>query len=97
LDVNLLTILLIVFMTMSSSVILLKFWMDFKLSVWDRKNGYGPVVEFKRNSFPKRSKINHPVPKNQLVSSIGSFNNKLSNKNESRDIIIDCEVEVIKR
>ena len=96
-NINLLVILLIVFMTMSSSVILLKFWMDFKLSVWDRENGYGSVVEFKRSRFPEKNRINHPVPKNHLVSSVGSFNNKLGNKNESRDIIIDCEVEVIKR
>ena len=79
-NINLLAILLIVFMTMSSSVILLKFWMDFKLSVWDRKNG---VITKQFDSFAKRRFLEK------------KSSNKLYNKKKSEDIIIDCEVEVI--
>lgn len=81
-NVNLLVILLIVFMTMSSSVILLKFWMDFKISVWDRKNNR---IAYEAKSFSRNKKV---IP-------ISEIRDKLYNKSKPEDIIIDCEVEVV--
>lgn len=89
-------------MTMSSSVVLLKFWMDFKLGVWDRKHGnvYTSDIRYKtRPVFPKKEYRGNIVPIKSKNAFIGNSNfyNKLSNKKEKKDIIIDCEVEVINR
>ena len=63
--------------------------MDFKLATWDRKNGFvskdNNIKVVKFSSFPKIYK------KEKLI------HKKLYNKSSSRDIIIDCEAEVIKR
>ena len=67
-------------MTMSSSVILLKFWMDFKLGIMDRKY-HKPT--FDNNPLNARSNMDR------------FFVNKIYNKKSQKDIIIDCEVEVI--
>ena len=89
-------------MTMSSSVILLKFWMDFKLGVWDRKNSvsYATDLRYKnRPAFPRkkhRNEIAFIRNKSSFIDN-SQFYNKLSNKKDKKDIIIDCEVEVINR
>ena len=54
--------------------------MDFKLSVWDRKNQisfHDPRV----------------VVKDKFISN--TLRDKIYNKKKSKDIIIDCEVEVL--
>ena len=84
-DINLLVILLIVFVTMSSSVILLKFWMDFNLEV------------FKENRERKKAFQNKVNSKVRKPSFFNSVNFKTDNKKKNRDIIIDCEVEVLER
>ena len=76
---------LIVFATIVASVILLKFWMDFKLCVWDRENQINDIVE-----HSVRNRV-----KNKFLDR--KLRNKLYNKKQSEDIIIDCEVEIINK
>jgi len=66
----------IIFVTIFASVILLKFWMDFKLEACSRENH----VIYQRYK---------PVP------GMKKSRNKLYNKKQSEDIIIDVDVEVI--
>lgn len=78
--------------------------MDFKLGIWDRKHGNVHMSDFRyetRSIFPKKRYKNDIVPipiknKNNFIIN-SNFYNKLSNKKEKKDIIIDCEVEVINR
>ena len=67
------------FATVSASVLLLKFWMDFKLGIWDRENS----LKYLENMLEKEISKNIISRKN------------LYNKKKSKDIIIDCDAEII--
>ena len=71
-------------LTVLATVVLLKFWMDFKLQVWDRENTRHIIVQQNLN-LPKRQH-----------SFFNVVNSNLDNKKKNSDIIIDCEAKVIK-
>ena len=57
--------------------------MDFKLEIWDRENLTNDIVEYSIRNSAKSKFLDRKL------------RNKLYNKKQSEDIIIDCEVEVI--
>ena len=58
--------------------------MDFKLQAWDRGN-YKKIAVHQALNLSKRK-----------ASFLNTVNSNLDNKKKNRDIIIDCEAEVIK-
>ena len=72
---------------MSSSVVLLKFWMDFKISVWDRENGY--LSSRRKDIILKKENVHASLESRRKI------NKFFSNKKRKKDIIIDCKAEII--
>lgn len=73
------TTVFILCVTLSASIILLKFWMDFKLQVWDRENS----IKYFKYAIERDARKELRLKKN------------LYNKKKPKDIIIDCDAEVI--
>ena len=86
-SVSLFVTVLIICVTMSSSVILLKFWMDFKINVWDREKGY--LKNLRRDTVIKKAHVHNSCDPRRKI------NKFFSNKKSKKDIIIDCKAEVI--